>query len=138
VGRRIGAPFDFDCNSNNSRYLYVQIRLEQGPVRAKVAAWSVALAMSAAACLAAQTIEVDQKGQKFSAKTLTIDPGDTVAFVNHDDVTHNINISSGAGNVVDKGLQDPGEIIVQKFDKTGVFLVHCMIHQKMRLSVAVR
>ena len=82
--------------------------------------------------------EIDQVGQKFSQATLALPRGDAVRFVNHDDVTHNINVIDEDDNALDKGLQKPGESIEQLFDKAGKFTVRCSIHPKMKMTVAVK
>jgi len=102
--------------------------------------WIVApatLFLAAGVCFAAAT-EIDQVGQKFSQTTLAVVAGDTVHFVNHDDVTHNINVIDADDNAVDKGLQKPGDTIDQLFDKAGKFVVRCSIHPKMKMTVVVK
>ncbi len=59
-------------------------------------------------------------------------------FVNHDDVTHNINVIDEDDNATDKGLQKPGEAIDQMFDKAGKFMIRCSIHPKMKMTIAVK
>jgi len=98
---------------------------------------SLAIVFATGVAFAAAT-EIDQVGQKFSQTKLAIVRGDAVTFVNHDDVTHNINVIDEDDNAVDKGLQKPGESIEQKFDKTGNFVVRCSIHPKMKMTVAVK
>ena len=80
---------------------------------------------------------VDQVGQKFSMPAVTIKAGDTLHFLNRDDVTHNINITGSGDDADDKGLQKPGEMIDQKFPTAGEFMVRCSIHPKMKMSVKV-
>ena len=99
-----------------------------------------ALLLAGGVCFAAAN-EIDQVGQKFSQTALSVASGDTVHFVNHDDVTHNINVINvidADDNAIDKGLQKPGEAITQLFDKAGKVTVRCSIHPKMKMTVAVR
>lgn len=91
----------------------------------------------ATATFAAVT-EIDQVGQRFSRGSLAISAGDSVQFVNHDDVRHNIHLSGPDGADVDKGFQDPGQVIEVRLDSRGRFIAHCMIHQKMKLNIDVR
>lgn len=93
--------------------------------------------LSGGVCYAAAT-EIDQVGQKFSQSTLAVAAGDIVHFVNHDDVTHNINVIDEDDNAADKGLQKPGESIEQLFDKSGKFIIRCSIHPKMKMTIAVK
>ena len=95
-----------------------------------------AVALTAAAYAA--TLEIDQAGQRFSQSAVTIAVGDTIRFVNHDDVRHNIRIIDADGNATDKGLQDPGQTIEARFDKAGRFVARCQIHQKMKMTIDVR
>jgi plastocyanin len=96
-----------------------------------------AMILTGGVCFATVS-EIDQVGQKFSQTSLSIPAGDTVHFVNHDDVTHNINVIDADDNAVDKGLQKPGETINQLFDKSGKFVVRCSIHPKMKMTVTVK
>lgn len=98
---------------------------------------SLSLALAATAAFAAVS-EVDQVGQRFSRGTIAISAGDIVHFVNHDDVRHNIHVTSPDGTDVDKGFQDPGQVIEVRLDSQGRFIAHCMIHQKMKLNIDVR
>ena len=95
------------------------------------------IVLAGGVCYAAAT-EIDQVGQKFSQSSLSVARGDAVHFVNHDDVTHNINVIDEDDNALDKGLQKPGESIDQVFDKAGKFIVRCSIHPKMKMTVAVK
>jgi plastocyanin len=97
----------------------------------------IAAVLGSSVCYAGSA-EVDQVGQKFSQSTLSVPRGDAVHFVNHDDVTHNINVIDEDDNALDKGLQKPGETIEQHFDKAGKFIVRCSIHPKMKMTVAVK
>jgi cytochrome c peroxidase len=96
-----------------------------------------ALFLASGVCFAAAS-EIDQVGQKFSQTTLAVGTGDTVHFVNHDDVTHNINVIDADDNTTDKGLQKPGDTIDQLFDKAGKFTIRCSIHPKMKMTVVVK
>ena len=95
---------------------------------------SLVLALPAAAA----DIKIDQIGQKFDPNKVTLNPGDTLHFVNGDDVTHNINIIDSDDNADDKGLQKPGQEILQKFEKAGTYAVKCAIHPKMKMTVEVK
>jgi plastocyanin len=96
----------------------------------------IGLTLSQAA-IAADT-SIDQVGQKFSITSVTLKAGESIHFLNKDDVTHNINVIDSDDNANDKGLQKPGETIDQKFDKAGDFQVRCSIHPKMKMTVKVQ
>ncbi len=86
----------------------------------------------------AATRNIEQSGQQFSEKSVTVGAGDSLTFVNHDDVTHNINVINDDDDATDLGLQKPGQNLVYTFDKSGRFKVRCSIHPSMKMSVNVK
>lgn len=78
---------------------------------------------------------IDQVGQQFSKKSLSVHVGDKVLYQNGDDAIHNVNIIDAADLTRDMGLQKPGEQIEVLFDKAGKFTVRCSIHPKMKMTV---
>ena len=86
----------------------------------------------------AATKVIDQSGQQFSEKSVSVASGDALTFANHDDVTHNINVINDDDDATDLGLQKPGENLTYKFDKTGTFKVRCSIHPSMKMTVTVK
>ena len=86
----------------------------------------------------AATTTVEQSGQQFSEKSLSLGVGDSITFANHDDVTHNVNVINDDDDAADLGLQKPGENLSYKFDKAGRFKVRCSIHPSMKMSVNVK
>jgi plastocyanin len=101
-------------------------------------ALSVTGALVAHASYGTEPTVIDQIRQRFSLSKISILSGDVVNYINHDDVQHNIHIIASDGTEVDRGLQNPGQTIVQKFDRIGEFTVRCSIHQKMKMKVEVR
>ena len=87
------------------------------------------------AALASKTHTVSEKGKAFSAKMLEVAVGDTVSFVNDDDIKHNVLISKMK---FDSGLQDMGAQTDVAFDKAGKFKVRCAIHPKMKMTVVAK
>lgn len=77
-----------------------------------------------------------QKDRKFSERKLTISRGDTINFVNNDNVSHNVYSKSDA-NSFDIGVQRPEETHSIKFDIAGKTKIRCAIHPKMKLTVIV-
>jgi cytochrome c peroxidase len=91
-----------------------------------------------AAALQAATTTIEQSGQKFSERSVSIATGDSLMFANHDDVTHNINVVDDDDDATDLGLQKPGDSLTYKFDKAGRFKVRCSIHPSMKMAVIVK
>lgn len=79
---------------------------------------------------------VGQKGRAFSVAHLDIKPGDTVSFVNDDNVPHNI-FSSSAGNAFNLGSQAPGTSTPVTFTTAGEVEVGCLIHPRMKMTVKI-
>jgi plastocyanin len=97
------------------------------------AAMGYAGAMSSAV---AAEITVGQKGQHFSEDAVNIKTGDSVKFMNDDNVAHNVT-SSGPGGNKNAGLQKAGESTSIVYDKAGEYRVQCGIHPKMKMTVKV-
>lgn len=102
---------------------------------------SPAIVLALAACLTstqavAEEVIITQKGKAFSEKEITIKAGDSITFVNGDDVTHNV-YSRSKGSKFDSGAQAPGSSMTQTFDAPGKAKVRCAIHPRMKLTVNV-
>ncbi len=80
---------------------------------------------------------VTQKGRKFSEKKMTLAVGDTIKFVNDDDVTHNIH-STSSGHAFDVGALKPGKAVTHKFSKPGKVKIRCAIHPKMKIRLTIK
>lgn len=104
----------------------------------RIAAATLATACLAAFAARATGLTVEQSGQQFSEKSVSVKPGDSVVFANHDDVTHNINVINDDDDATDLGLQKPGQSLTYKFDKAGRFKIRCSIHPAMKMTVAVK
>lgn len=100
------------------------------------AATAVALVMIAGAAQAAE-ITITQRGKKFMPDEVTIRVGDTIRFVNDDNVTHNVH-SMTTGHEFDFGGQKVGVTTNHTFTEPGVVKVQCAIHPKMKLVVTVQ
>ena len=98
----------------------------------------VAAAMLVAAISPAHATEVvvDQQNKEFSERSLHIKVGDSVKFVNKDDLVHEVH-SATDGYDFDLGAQKPGSETAYTFDKPGTVKVRCAIHPKMKLEVVV-
>jgi plastocyanin len=80
---------------------------------------------------------VNQKDRAFSAPEITVKIGDTITFVNHDEVVHNV-FSISPGLAFDIKRQAPGGQSTVKFEQPGVAEVRCSIHPRMKLMVNVK
>jgi plastocyanin len=89
---------------------------------------------SAVAFAAEHTIS--QKGRAFSESTVTVKKGDTLTFVNDDNIAHNI-MSTTAGNEFNLGSQSPGSSSNVTLGTAGEVAVLCAIHPRMKMSVTV-
>ena len=81
--------------------------------------------------------EVGQKDKAFSVDTLTIKPGDSIVFVNHDQLTHNV-FSTAKGNEFNLRAQAPGTSASVTLGTEGTVEVRCAFHPKMKLIVTVK
>lgn len=101
---------------------------------------TIALAFLAgsAVAFAASAAEksIHQKGKLFSEKEVAIKKGDTLVFVNDDNIAHNV-MSATAGHTFNMGSQAPGKATPVTFDKPGEIQVICAIHPAMKMLVKV-
>jgi plastocyanin len=79
---------------------------------------------------------VAQKDKAFTAKTLNIKVGDTVAFRNDDSFSHNI-FSLTDAMPFDLGTYGGGQSKTVTFSKPGKFEIECAIHPDMRMVINV-
>ena len=96
-----------------------------------------AVSMVVAASIAyAATNPVYQEDKKFSADEVTISKGDSVAFTNKDEFTHNV-YSTTPNMSFELKTQKPGETSEVKFERAGGAEVRCAIHPQMKMRVKV-
>ena len=95
----------------------------------------VAFAGGCAVALAAER-SISQKGRAFSESAVSVKKGDTLNFVNDDNIAHNI-LSTTAGNEFNLGTQNPGSTTPVTFKTAGEVTVLCAIHPRMKLVVNV-
>ncbi len=89
-----------------------------------------------ASAVFAEEVAVSQKGKTFSEKKITLKVGDSISFVNDDDITHNV-YSRSKGHKFDIGAQRPGTTVSHQFTAPGRVKVRCAIHPRMKLTVNV-
>ena len=75
-----------------------------------------------------KTAEMDQKGMKFVPHLLVITVGDTVKFLNHDHLQHNVFSPDGGYNLGTWGYDGTKD---QTFKKEGGFSQLCSLHPEM-------
>lgn len=97
---------------------------------------ALAFIAGASVALAAERT-ISQKGKAFSESALEIKKGDTLVFLNDDNVVHNV-LSTTPGNVFNLGSIGPGHSTPVTFDKSGELQVLCAIHPSMKMSLKVR
>ena len=86
---------------------------------------------------AATDHKINQQNKNFSTKEIAIAAGDSITFMNADEVTHNV-YSVTPGLEFELRTQAPGKSDLVKFDKAGTLTVECAIHPKMKLQVTVK
>jgi plastocyanin len=97
------------------------------PVRASEAA------TAAPSRSATQTLEIGPFA--FSPATVTLAPGTTVTWVNHDEETHTVTSATGA--FTSAGL-DHDETFTHTFTTPGTYSYFCALHPHMRATVIVQ
>lgn len=93
----------------------------------------VALAASAGT---GADVKIVQKNKAFSTSAMTIKAGDTLTFVNDDQVTHNV-YSVTPGFAFELRTQSPGHADAVPFPRAGVLDIECAIHPRMKLKLTV-
>lgn len=88
----------------------------------------------AVAYAADQTIT--SKGKVFSMTDVTLKKGETLNFVNDDNIVHNV-MSTSAGNAFNVGAVKPGTSTPVTFKSAGDVKVICAIHPSMKMLVKV-
>jgi plastocyanin len=82
-----------------------------------------------------RTVSMDQQGLKFVPAILAITQGDTVKFLNHDNVAHNV--YSPDGEAYNLGSFKPNQEASYTFTKAGAYSQLCSIHPEMLAYIFV-
>ena len=98
---------------------------------------SLVIVAGMASVASAAEVTITQKDKKFSERKVEVSVGDTIKFVNDDDITHNVH-SSTDGQSFDLGAQAPGTESSYTFAQAGEVKIRCAIHPKMKLTVTVK
>jgi plastocyanin len=105
---------------------------KRAPRYALAVAWFVALSAFAGPALARDKF-VTMYANEFRPRTVTINAGDKVTWVNDDDVEHD-----AVGNGWSTSLLGYYERASVRFNRAGTYRYHCSIHPTMRGTVVVR
>ena len=89
-----------------------------------------------AVAFAATEKTISQKGKVFSESEIAIKVGDTVVFVNDDNVFHNV-LSTHAENKFNLRSLKPGSSTPVTFKAAGEVQVLCAMHPSMKMLVKV-
>jgi plastocyanin len=84
---------------------------------------------------AAKTVAMDQRGLKFIPHVLTVTQGDTVKFLNHDNVAHNVYTPDGEGYNLGTFKQE--QEASYTFKKQGTYSQLCSLHPEMLAYIFV-
>jgi plastocyanin len=114
------------------------VKTLSSPSAAKRALVSLALAaallMPAFALALADDDKVTIDNFAFAPNVITVKPGTTVTFVNHDDIPHSV--VDSAGKFHSKAL-DTNDSFQVTFDQPGEYNYYCGLHSHMRGKVIV-
>jgi plastocyanin len=83
----------------------------------------------------AMTAEVKIDNFSFGPATITVAPGTTVTWVNHDDIPHTV---VSTDSVFKSKVLDTDEKFSFTFTKAGNYPYFCSIHPKMTATVVVK
>ena len=79
---------------------------------------------------------IRQKGKVFSETEVTLKKGETLVFVNDDNIAHNV-LSTSAAHKFNLGLIQPGHSTPVTFKNAGDLNILCAIHPTMKMVVKV-
>jgi len=82
-----------------------------------------------------KTVDLDQKAKTFMPHVLAVAVGDTVAFLNHDTIAHNV--YSPDNETYNLGNFKPGESRTFTFKTAGVYTQLCSLHPEMLAYIFV-
>jgi plastocyanin len=107
------------------------LREETTMISMKIAAALAFIAGTTVALAAERTIT--QKGKMFSETAVEIKKGETLVFLNDDNV-----LPTTPGQVFNLGSIGPGNSTPVTFEKSGDMMIICAIHPSMKMSLKVR
>lgn len=80
--------------------------------------------------------QIYTRDKQFDPSSLVVPVGSTISFPNQDEILHNV-FSASAGGEFDLGVYGEGASASHTFNKAGLFLINCNVHQAMQSSVLV-
>jgi plastocyanin len=98
--------------------------------------WALAGGLLVAAPVEAAEHVITMADQQYEPAVIKAAKGDSLRFVNDDDVAHDVFVPT-VGFGVDLGKQEPGDEKVIPLAKDGSFEVECVFHAHMLLTVTV-
>lgn len=73
----------------------------------------------------------------FMPPALTAKVGQTITWINNDNVAHTVTSDSGAPAAFDSGTLNPGKTFHVTFTKAGTYHYHCSIHPNMHGAITI-
>ena len=88
---------------------------------------------------AAEAFDNPSIEEKHKVETMSAKVGDTILFVNRDEVSHNVSGWFGSISFFDVKIQAPGLSNDRAIElkKKGEFIIQCAIHPKMKIKLKV-
>jgi plastocyanin len=83
----------------------------------------------------AAVLTVVIKDFAYTPKTLTVNAGDSVRFINQDDEAHTVTLQGGG---FDSGGLDSQNSFTYRFTKPGKYAYFCTLHPYMKGAIIVR
>lgn len=97
---------------------------------------AVALVWISSAPAGAAGHHVEMEGYTYSPRSLTIQRGDSVTWMNHDEAPHDAKTTSGPA-AFQSPLLDKGESWTHTFNAAGTYSYYCTVHPDMKASIVV-
>lgn len=101
---------------------------------AAVAVWLAVLSAGMASGATKVRMKDSSSDNFFQPRTMRVDKGTRVTWVNRGSRPHTTTANSGAW---DSGTVNPGQSFTRRFRKTGTFRYHCEIHAGMTGKIVV-
>lgn len=88
---------------------------------------------------AAKAFDNHEFEEKHKVETIKVKVGDSIQFVNRDEVNHNVSGWLNGTNLFDVKIQPPGPANDRTIElkKKGDFVIQCAIHPKMKIKLKV-
>jgi|WetSurMetagenome_2_1015567.scaffolds.fasta_scaffold375862_2 plastocyanin len=83
-----------------------------------------------------ENYNVEIRSFAFAPLTLTINKGETVAWINYDSAAHTV--TSDSGNELNGGPLSQGQKYLHTFNTVGTFSYHCNFHPSMKATIVVK